>query len=120
TPLPGGGYRFDSWELLECSVVSCPANPEARISIGKSVAYGRVPVAYVPEVEAPKIDRAWQRSVEAKRVGETDLEAFYRKYDAAVSLLPLHQSEHADLHRARDDKGVVTFTDSDSRKFATV
>lgn len=28
--LPGGGYRFNSWELLEFSMVPVPANPEAR------------------------------------------------------------------------------------------
>lgn len=34
-PLPGGGLRFTSWELLEVSVVSVPANPDAKISGSK-------------------------------------------------------------------------------------
>lgn len=39
TPLPNGGYRFDSWSWHELSVVSVPANPEARISVAKCAAY---------------------------------------------------------------------------------
>lgn len=39
TPLSDGGIRFDSWEWLETSVCSVPCNPEAKISIGKSLAY---------------------------------------------------------------------------------
>lgn len=31
-PIKGGGYRFTKWELLELSIVSIPANPNARIT----------------------------------------------------------------------------------------
>lgn len=30
-PAAGGGYRFEAWALLECSLVSVPANPDALI-----------------------------------------------------------------------------------------
>lgn len=36
--LPSGGLRFDKWEWHELSVVSVPANPDARISVAKCVA----------------------------------------------------------------------------------
>lgn len=39
TALPDGGYRYDEYEITEISVVSVPAQPDARISVGKSVAY---------------------------------------------------------------------------------
>ncbi len=38
-PIRNGGYRFTSWELLELSIVSTPANPDALVferSIGRS------------------------------------------------------------------------------------
>lgn len=36
--LPTGGLRFDKWEWHELSVVSVPANPDARISVAKCMA----------------------------------------------------------------------------------
>lgn len=36
--LPSGGLRFDQWEWHELSVVSVPANPDARISVAKCMA----------------------------------------------------------------------------------
>lgn len=39
TRLANGGMRFNSWTLMEISVVAVPCNPDARISIGKSMAY---------------------------------------------------------------------------------
>src|SRR5690606_22396240 len=39
TALPDGGYRYDEYEITEISVVSVPANADARISVGKSIAY---------------------------------------------------------------------------------
>ncbi|HCW20364.1 HK97 family phage prohead protease [Achromobacter sp.] len=36
--LPNGGLRFDKWEWHELSVVSVPANPDARISVAKCMA----------------------------------------------------------------------------------
>lgn len=36
--LPNGGMRFDKWEWHELSVVSVPANPDARISVAKCMA----------------------------------------------------------------------------------
>ncbi|WP_161567961.1 HK97 family phage prohead protease [Pigmentiphaga sp. H8] len=35
--LPNGGTRFDKWEWHELSVVSVPANPDARVSVAKCV-----------------------------------------------------------------------------------
>jgi len=39
TPLAGGGMQVDSWLWHELSCVTVPANPDAKISIGKSLAY---------------------------------------------------------------------------------
>ena len=39
TPLKGGGSRFKQWEWLELSVVSVPAQPGAKVSIAKMMAY---------------------------------------------------------------------------------
>lgn len=39
TPLSTGGLRFDQWSWHELSVVSVPANPDARISVGKALCY---------------------------------------------------------------------------------
>lgn len=30
-PIPGGGYRFEKWKMLELSVVAIPSNPDAVI-----------------------------------------------------------------------------------------
>lgn len=49
TPLPSGGQRFDSWRWLELSLVSVPANPDARIAVGKGLAYSaHPPVKHAP------------------------------------------------------------------------
>jgi HK97 family phage prohead protease len=40
-PLPLGGHRFTAWRFLELSLVSVPANPEARIGKGLVVGVGR-------------------------------------------------------------------------------
>lgn len=58
TPLPTGGLRFDSWEWDELSVVSVPAQPDAKIAIAKCLVRGGESIR-IPE--APKIDRAWQK-----------------------------------------------------------
>lgn len=39
SPLPTGGTRFDEWDWYETSIVSVPCQPDARIAVGKSVAY---------------------------------------------------------------------------------
>ena len=36
-PLPGGGLRFTRWAWHELSIVSVPANPEARLRVGKGI-----------------------------------------------------------------------------------
>lgn len=35
--LDNGGIQFNSWEWIELSLVTIPANPEARISLAKSI-----------------------------------------------------------------------------------
>ncbi len=45
SPLPNGGLRFDKWDWHELSVVSVPANSEARISVGKSLCYAIEPTS---------------------------------------------------------------------------
>src|SRR5690606_34780907 len=63
TPMPNGGLRFDEWSWHELSIVSVPANPDAKIAVGKGVAYSsesrpksvRVPA---PNPPAPKPKRS--------------------------------------------------------------
>jgi HK97 family phage prohead protease len=49
SPLPQGGQRFEKWEWHELSVVSVPANPNARISVAKCAAV----TAPIPASEFP-------------------------------------------------------------------
>lgn len=53
TPLETGGLRFDEWSWHELSIVSVPANPDAKIAIGKGVAYATnpEPVRVMPRTE---------------------------------------------------------------------
>lgn len=39
TPIKGGGKRFSRWHWMECSIVAVPCNPNARIAVGKALAY---------------------------------------------------------------------------------
>lgn len=49
SPLPSGGQRFDSWRWLELSVVAVPANPDARVTVGKGFAYSaQQPARHAP------------------------------------------------------------------------
>lgn len=42
--LPNGGYKFNKWEMIELSLTSTPANPEAVITAVKSFeSTGRLP-----------------------------------------------------------------------------
>lgn len=59
--LPSGGLRFDKWEWHELSVVSVPANPDARISVAKCMA------VTAKEVPMPAPKRAQRR--ESSSVG---------------------------------------------------
>jgi HK97 family phage prohead protease len=122
TPLPEGGLRFDSWSWHELSVVSVPANEDARVSVAKCIAYGSTPIARSPAPEAPITDREWLRTIGPQRNGETELDAFYRRFDAAAALLPPGLRECANLHRADFDKrsGTITFRDAEGNQFATV
>lgn len=43
--LPDGGVKYNKWEIIELSLTSVPANPEAVIRIAKSVQAGDATVA---------------------------------------------------------------------------
>lgn len=43
--LPDGGVKYNKWEIVELSLTSVPANPEAVIRIAKSVQAGNSSVA---------------------------------------------------------------------------
>ena len=43
-PLPSGGLRFTDWELLEVSIVTIPANPDAKIRRGMHQASRGIPL----------------------------------------------------------------------------
>lgn len=118
TPMPGGGLRFDEWSWHELSAVSVPANPDARVAIAKCVAYA---TASAPaRTEAPVVDQAWLKSVEPQRAFESELESHYRRFDAAVTLLPKSIRDQADFRRAETVKGVMTFVDPDGEPLASV
>lgn len=46
--LPDGGVKYNKWEIIELSLTSVPANPEAIIRIAKSVQEGGAAVAKSP------------------------------------------------------------------------
>lgn len=90
TRLPNGGQRFDSWTLLELSVVAVPCNPDARISIGKSMAYTDART-YPQPSQAGKINHGYVKDmsvggIDLERIFENNLERAKQLYcDAAKS-----------------------------------
>lgn len=54
-PLPGGGLRFTKWSWHELSLVSVPANPQARLSIGKGMVLGSKPEAKAVPAPRPAV-----------------------------------------------------------------
>jgi len=57
TPLANGGMRFDSWSWYELSVVSVPCNPDAKIAIGKGIAYADKHAPDRKESALPRLSR---------------------------------------------------------------
>lgn len=66
--LPTGGLRFDKWEWHELSVVSVPANPDARISVAKCIA---VTTKETPEIKPPATQA--QRAVDSSSIGSSKI-----------------------------------------------
>lgn len=118
TPLATGGMRFDSWEWTELSVVAVPAQPDARISVAKCAAYSSGDAA---NVQASAPDAAWLRSIEPQRPGETEQEAYYRSFDAALTLLPQHLRSLTHVTRGEWlADGRLKLSDAGMRPLATV
>lgn len=75
-PLPGGGVKFNSWEMLEFSAVPVPANPEA-LTILRSKGISEDAIKEVTEqkpVEAPTPDEPQPQEPTAEQI-EHDAEA---------------------------------------------
>jgi HK97 family phage prohead protease len=77
TPLPGGGLRYDEWELLEISICAVPMNPQALIverrAPGRAKRYSaatRAVLAKIDELLDPKYSE--KRSARLLRVLEAD------------------------------------------------
>lgn len=129
TPLPNGGLRFDEWSWHELSIVSVPANPDAKIAIGKGAAYTREPrqirvPAATETVTKPKKsilgDAAeFANRISRDRFGDAGVQA---AYEAAVKCLPEELQPMADLSRAIWDKKAcrITLLDNIGRTVATV
>lgn len=62
-PLPGGGLRYTRWSWHELSVVSVPANPDARLTVGKGMV----------------LDQAKAEPVPGGHVADADMVALYLK-----------------------------------------
>lgn len=112
TPLANGGLRFDEWSWHELSVVSVPANPEARISVAKCM-------AYTAGGQEPEAVSKWI-PVAPRRNDEDELTAFYRRYDAAISVLPDHVTRAAHFTRAFEVEGFMEFHGVDGKPLARV
>lgn len=129
TPLPNGGLRFDEWSWHELSIVSVPANPDAKIAIGKGAAYTREPrqirvPAATETVAKPKKsilgDAAeFANRISRDRFGDAGVQA---AYEAAVKCLPEELQPMADLSRAIWDQKAcrMTLLDNIGRTIATV
>lgn len=62
-PLKNGARRWTEWELTECSMVACPANPSAIVtssSNAKALQNQKVSRGAVRLLEIPSIQRAYQ------------------------------------------------------------
>lgn len=99
TPLPNGGLRFDEWDWHELSIVSVPANPDAKIAIGKSVAYAADPqaVRVTPKAE-PVAVKVTPQMAEAKAadMGGDYWQQMTAGGAAALALLPPEVAALAD------------------------
>lgn len=85
-PLPGGGLRFTKWSWHELSLVSVPANPQARLSIGKGMVLGQAaPPAPAARKHAP--------TASADVFTETMMEQFGEAIGQAINdaTRPLHE-----------------------------
>jgi len=118
TPMPNGGTRFDEWSWHELSAVSVPANPDARVQVAKCAAY--VAASAPARTQAPVVDHAWVKATEPQRERETELQCLYRRFDAAVALLPPAVREQCDFRRVSVTKGLMTFVDVDGEPVAAV
>ena len=111
TPLANGGMRFDSWSWYELSVVSVPCNPDAKIAIGKGIAYAN---------ETPP-KPAFRVPLRPKRtLADCGNEYFYRSFDWALTRLPAELRGMADFRRCDDLNDDIVFRDETGKPFASV
>ncbi len=113
TPLPTGGMRFDSWSWYELSVVAVPCNPDAKIAIGKGIAYATAaPIAVSPQFRLPT------RPAPTKALDER--QNGYRDFDWAQSRLPIELRALTDVHRFGSGANGIQFDDPFGRPLAFV
>lgn len=125
TPLANGGFRFDEWSWHELSIVSVPANPDAKIAIGKGVAYATnpEPVRVMPRTETvAKRITPQMAEAKARELGGDQWAAMEAGAVAARDLLPPEVRGLVDPERSgrcpvtRD----YTLSDREGRTVATV
>ena len=101
TPLASGGVRFDSWSWHELSVVSVPANPDARISVGKSLCYAN-------QTAMPTVPKATElRSSQTFTMSDIDMLEYSKEMGAIIrdAIKPL-KDRIAVLERDIADRGI--------------
>lgn len=106
TPLPGGGYRYDRWAWWETSVVSVGANPDARISVGKSAAYA-VKVETPPAFTLPAFKPEPSHKVKRVTFADIDLIEYSKELGALIreALAPIKARLDA-LEGSTTDRGI--------------
>lgn len=98
TPIAGGGTRFDSWLWHELSLCAVGANPEARIVVGKAIAYASA---------EPK------KAVEPPRPVYVPHHDIRKDFEGAEKCLPgkpvsiFRSTKHGDHWHLRDDDGAL-------------
>ena len=127
TPMSNGGLRYDEWSWRELSIVSVPANPDAKIAVGKGIAYSSQPKAIrvTPRTDPPakpKRSILGDAAEFATRTKHDEWAGPCAAFDAAVECLPLEMRCKADLARSSWDRKAcqMTLTDSIGRTFAVV
>lgn len=123
SPLPTGGTRFDEWDWYETSIVSVPCQPDARIAVGKSIAYATEvePIRVPAPAEAKKVTPQ-QAEAKAYELGGDEWQAMEAGIKAACDLLPAEVRGMVCAERSGRSPTTrdYTLSDREGREVATV